>query len=89
MNQIAVHISREQSNATERKWRSNFSLDSGSLVPFPPADRRRSPKILVAQMDQSSLIFQEILERRCPEMKPQKGRLVEYLLEHRFEPQNN
>jgi hypothetical protein len=37
-------------------------------------------------MDQSSLVFKEIIERRCPEMKPQKGRLVEYLLENRFAP---
>jgi len=33
----------EPSDATERKWRSDFFLKSRSLAPFPPADRRRSP----------------------------------------------
>jgi hypothetical protein len=33
----------EQSDATERKWRSEFLLKSRSLAPSPPADRQRSP----------------------------------------------
>ena len=33
----------EPSDATERKWRSDFLLRSRSLAPFPPADRRRYP----------------------------------------------
>ncbi len=32
----------EQSDATARKWRSDFSLVVRSLAPFPPADRQRS-----------------------------------------------
>jgi four helix bundle protein len=40
----------EPSDATERKWRSNFFLKSRSLAPFPPADRRRyAPRPLKSQ----------------------------------------
>jgi hypothetical protein len=37
-------------------------------------------------MEQSSIGFREVLQRHCREMKPQKGVLVAYLLERKFEP---
>ena len=55
-------------------------------TPYPGLTWILSSIILLAQMDQSSISFKEVIERHCPQMKPQKGRLVEYLLEHGFEP---
>lgn len=37
-------------------------------------------------MDQSSKTFRDVIERNCSDVKPQKGRLVQYLLERKIEP---